>query len=107
MPEQNVQNKGAGNGLAWLLIGAWAVVLLAAFLWKRGSDIGHLPSLMTNLGGGPLFGSGLLDSAVGLVVSILILQAWLGTGRFVCSYVGASTERRQSGFLQIALWAAI
>jgi hypothetical protein len=96
-----------GGSLAVLAMAAWAAVLIAAFLWYRGNDIGRLPSLFSNLGGGSLFGDGLSASIAGFVLSALIVQSWLGLGRFVCSFIPPLTDGCRSLFLQIPMNAAV
>src|SRR5205085_7404565 len=73
MAEAGIESK-RGLGIFTAL---WAVVLIAAFFAYRGGDVGKLPGLFSNLGGGPLIGESAFDSLVGLIVSVLIIQAWL------------------------------
>lgn len=88
---------------------AWAVILLAAFLANRGSDVGKLSSLARGLGGGPLFGEEFFDGLVGLVAACLVLQAWIGLGRVVGLLVPdiAAAAQERSLFLKLAIDAAI
>jgi hypothetical protein len=87
MAESAIENKDSG-GIVVILIAAWSVGLLVAFFAYRGSDIGQLQTLIGNLGGGPLAGDGAYSSLVGIVVSVFIYQAWVGTGIFVYRLLG-------------------
>ncbi len=58
------------SGLAAIGFAVFAVVLVVAFLSYRGSDVGQLPNLLGNLGGGPLAGfEGIRDSIVGSIAA--------------------------------------
>lgn len=58
----------------------WAVVLLIAFFANRGDDVGSIGQLIGNLGGGAVFGAGIVDSFVGAVVAVLWLASCFGMG---------------------------
>src|SRR6478672_10536578 len=104
MAEAGIESK-RGLGIFTAL---WAVVLIAAFFAYRGGDVGKLPALLSNLGGGPLIGESAFDSLVGLIVSLLIIQAWLGLGRAVYGFLPLSQENgRRSMFLLVALCAGL
>lgn len=75
--------KHGNNGTAAIVFAAFAVVCIVAFLSYRGGDIGQLPKLVGNLGGGPLAGTGIVDTLAGLLISVLILFAWAGLGWIV------------------------
>ena len=66
-----------------IIFAVFAVVCVVAFLFYRGSDIGQLPKLIGNLGGGPLFGTGIIDAVIGVVAASLICQSWFGLGSAV------------------------
>jgi hypothetical protein len=103
MAEAGIERK-RGLGIFTAL---WAVVLIAAFFADR-SDVGKLPSLFSNLGGGPLIGGSAFDSLVGLIVSVLIIQAWVGLGRAFYGFLPLSQENRpRSMFLMFALSAGL
>ena len=82
-----IKTEKHGLPLSAIAIAVWAIVLIFAFLANRGSDIGQIRKLFENLGGGPLGGSGIVDSFVGVVVAILIAAAWFGVGSFVISFI--------------------
>jgi hypothetical protein len=68
----------------WLLVAIWAAALLSVFVAFRFGDLLRLPTLLGNLGGGPLFGGdGILGSLVGIAIAGLILLSWYGFGSFV------------------------
>jgi len=81
-------------GLPAIAVAAWAAVLVATFLANRGSDVGQVGKLFGNLGGGPLGGSGIVDSFAGALVAVLIGFSWFGTGNLALSFV--KTERSES-----------
>ncbi len=89
-----------------IAIAVWAIVLIFAFLANRGSDIGQIRKLFENLGGGPLGGSGIVDSFVGVVVAILIAAAWFGVGSFVISFIKTQRSEVHSHVLELALKTA-
>ncbi len=96
--------KKSGN-LAAVVFAVFAVALIVAFLAYRGSDVGQLPKLAGNLGGGALFGSGIVDSLVGLLTAIAIYLTWSGTGGFVLRYI--SPEFASHFLVYLVLRAAV
>ena len=84
MAKESIENKGS-FGLTAIFAALWAIVLLIAFFANRGSDVGQIQKLIGNPGGGPLAGSGILDSIVGAVVALLIVIVWFGLGNFGAS----------------------
>ncbi len=84
MPKESA-DINSSFGLPAILAALWAVVLLIAFLANRGSDAGQLEELIRNLGG-PLVGSGFVDSFIGAIVAILIVIGWFGVGNFAASF---------------------
>lgn len=84
------ETKNTGNGAPAIIL--WTAVLLVVFVAFRGADLLKLPSLFGNLGGGPLFGSGIIDSIIGSVAALLVFVAWFGLGTLVLRFV--KTERR-------------
>ncbi len=93
------------NGGATIIFAVFATVCVAAFLAYRGSDVGQLPKLVENLGGGPLFGTGIVDSLVGIVVALLIGISWLGVGSIVTRFV--KRERHPSRGLDAVFATAV
>ncbi|HQZ96451.1 MAG TPA: glycosyltransferase family 39 protein [Pyrinomonadaceae bacterium] len=78
-----------------IIIAIWSAVLVTVFVAFRSTDLLKLPSLLGYLGGGPLFGGeGILASAVGAIIAVLILVSWLGIGSFVFRYL--KTERGEN-----------
>lgn len=95
-----------GNGLPVVALALWSVGLLVAFFVNRGEDVGKLPQLIGNLGGGPLFGDP-TASLGGLIVAGSILLAWIGIGKLVSRFVDPEPSNTKSIFLSIAGFAAI
>lgn len=87
---------------AGFAIAIWAAILVTIFVAFRSTDLLRLPSLLGNLGGGPLFGGeGVLASLVGAVVSCVILVSWFGTGTFVFRYLKTGRSDNHSRVLEI------
>ncbi|MBK6722715.1 MAG: glycosyltransferase family 39 protein [Acidobacteria bacterium] len=87
---------------AGFAIAIWAAILVTVFVAFRSTDLLRLPSLVGNLGGGPLFGGeGVLASLVGAVVSCVILVSWLGVGTFVFRYLKTERSDNHSRVLEI------
>ncbi len=100
-------NKKAPFGLPAILAALWAVVLLVAFFANRGSDVGQLQKLVGNLGGGPLFGNGFIDSVVGTLAAFLIVVAWFGVGNFAASFIKVAKAEDHSHILEFAMKTAV
>jgi len=97
---------------AGFAIAIWAAILVTVFVAFRSTDLLRLPSMLGNLGGGPLFGGeGILASIVGLAVSCLILVSWFGMGTFLFRYLKTERSDDHSPVLEvvrnIAVGAAI
>ena len=87
---------------------AFALVCLIAFLGYSGSDVGQMPKLMGNLGGGPLAGfEGIRDSLVGSVAAVLIGVSWFGLGSFVARFITVEKSVDHSHVLEFVISAAI
>ncbi|MGH9819351.1 MAG: hypothetical protein ACRD43_04205, partial [Pyrinomonadaceae bacterium] len=97
-------NKANSNAAA-IIFAVFAVACVVAFLAYRGSDVGQLPSLIGNLGGGPLFGSGIADSLAGVVIGVLIGVSWFGLGSVIARVV--KRESCPSKLFEIAFSTAI
>jgi hypothetical protein len=106
MPKESVQGKSS-FGLPALLAAIWAVVLLAAFFAHRGSDVGQLGQLIGDLGSGPLAGSGVFDSFIGVAIALAIAGAWLGVGHFAISFIPVTKSENHSHVLEIAVKMAV
>lgn len=74
-----------------MIFAVFAVVCIAAFLSFRGSDIGQLPRLVGNLGGGALFGSAIVDCLAAVVVALLIAIAWFEFGSWAARFTKVGT----------------
>ncbi len=85
----------------------WAVVLLIAFFANRGADAGRIGQLVSNLGGGPFFGSGIFESFIGAVVAALIAASWFGLGSVVVSRIELPQSSEHSHILELALKTAV
>lgn len=107
MVAKEAQKHSAGIGVGTIALIAFALASLAAFLSYRGSDLGRLPSLIGNLGGGPLGGSGIGDSIVGSVIALLIGISWFGVGNFAVSFVKTTKGENHSHVLELAVKTAV
>ena len=105
MAKESIENKGS-FGLPAILAALWAIVLLIAFFANRGSDVGQIQKLIGNPGGGPLAGSGILDSIVGAVVALLIVIVWFGLGNFGASFIKTTKSENHSHVLELAMKTA-
>ncbi len=106
MAKPTIENKGAGT-LPAMLCAAWAIVLLVGFLAYRSTDVGQLPMLIGNLGGGQPFGvTGFRDSVVGVVVAGVIATSWFGLGSFVSSFIKVSKDENHSHLLELSIKTA-
>ncbi len=94
------------NSAAPVLIGLWALILLIAFFANRGTDVGQLPKLISNFGGGPLFGSGLVDTFVGAAAALLIGVSWFGIGNFAIGFIKTERSETHSHILELAIKTA-
>ncbi len=99
--------KPHNNSLVAVLVAAWAVVLLFAFLANRGDDVGRIGQLIGNLGGGAVFGSGIVDSFVGAVVAALILLSWYGMGSGITSSIRMDQNESHSHVLELVIKIAV
>ncbi len=94
-----------------IIFAVFAVLCIVAFLTYRGSDVGQLPNLIGNLGGGSLVGRDIGASLYGMGTSFLIFIAWLGLGTVVDRFIDAPKEDQASGILYVvrstALGAAV
>lgn len=101
-------DKHSSAALTAIGFALFAAVLLAGFLAYRGADVGQLPKLVGNLGGGPLVGfEGLRDTVVGSLVAGLIGISWFGLGSFVSSFVRVSRSDDHSHVLELVAKTAI
>src|SRR4051794_9696003 len=88
MPQTETQKS---SNTAAIIFAVFAVLCIVAFLTFRGGDVGQLPKLLGNLGGGPLIGfEGVKDSLAGLIIACLIGISWFGLGSFVLSLIGTT-----------------
>jgi len=80
---------------------------MVAFFAYRGTDVGQLPRLIGNLGGGPLFGLvGLHDSFAGAIVAALIGISWFGLGSFIFRFIETEKSENHSHLLELAMRVA-
>ena len=107
MAKATVENKGSKWAVA-IIFAVWAVALIAVFLTYRGADVGQLPNLLGNLGGGPVFGfEGFRDSLFGGVIAVAIGISWFGLGSFASSFIKVSPGDGHSHLLELAMKTAI
>lgn len=76
------------DSLAAIVFAVFAVACIGAFLFYRGSDVGHLGDLVRNLLGGPLLGSAFGEAVTGLAVAMAISTSWFGLGGIVVRLAG-------------------
>ncbi len=101
------ETKQSNNNLAAIALAVFAAALIVAFLDLRGSDIGQLPQLIGNLGGGSLIGNSIVFSLYGFAVSILILYSWFSAGVVISQFLGLTSEFERSPTLVLACSIAI
>lgn len=101
------ESNGINSSAAAIIFAVFAVVCLTAFLANRGSDIGQLPNLVGNLGGGPLFGDGSVDALVGILAAACILACWAGLGSGVLKILPEMDSDRPQLAIRIAVGAAV
>ncbi|CAN5287580.1 hypothetical protein BH20ACI2_BH20ACI2_26590 [soil metagenome] len=99
--------KTTNISLPAVLVAAWAAVLLIAFFANRGEDVGSLGELVGNLGVGPIFGSGIFDSFIGVLVAALIAASWFGLGSFITSFLKITRADGHSHLLELAINTAV
>lgn len=97
----------SGNGAAAIVFAAFAAVCIVAFLSFRGGDLGKLGTLANNLGGGPLFGSAIVDSLVGGLTALVVLLAWFGTGTFISRFLRLPLIEGHSHVLELVRGIAV
>jgi hypothetical protein len=105
--EKGEKAKSGDSGLAVVVCGAWALLLIIAFMAYRGADAGQLPRLLGNLGGGPLIGDSGVESIFGWVLATLIFRAWYGLGSLISSFIKTSADENTSNWFRMAQRAAI
>ncbi len=104
---KGAQSANLSNGLAAIVFAGFAVVCIVAFLGFRGSDVGQLPKLIGNLGGGPLVGSGIIDSVVGLIVGVSVFVGWFGLGSLISRFIVVEQGDSHSLVLELVRTTAI
>ena len=104
----NTDKSVDSSGLAAIGFTVFAAVLVVAFLSYRGSDVGQLPNLLGNLGGGPLAGfEGIRDSIAGSIAAGLIGISWFGLGSFVARFIRLEKSPAHSHVLELVTKTAI
>lgn len=99
--------RSNNNLLIAVATAAWAVVLLIAFFANRGEDVGRLGQLVGNLGGGSLFGNGIIESVVGSMAAVLIFISWISLGSFAESFLKIAKSSNHSHVLELVTKAAL
>lgn len=99
---ENTKNPSS-IGLPAIAVAAWAVVLVIAFLADRGSDVGQIGRLFENLGGGAVFGNGIVNSLFGIVIALGIAGSWLGVGNFAVTFIPLAKSDEHSHVLEAAV----
>lgn len=101
-------DKVESYGLPALAVAVWAIVLLIAFFANRGTDVGRIGQLIGDLGGGPLAGSGVLDSLSGALIAAAVAATWFVTGDFIVSLLPTAKKNKvHSHLLEFAAKAAV
>ena len=95
--------KKANSNLTAIIFAVFGVACIIAFLAYRGSDVGQLPKLIGNLGGGAIFGNGIADSFYGIAAGFMILVSWLGLGSVLYRFVDNATEDNNSETIYLTL----
>ncbi|MBK7391814.1 MAG: glycosyltransferase family 39 protein [Chloracidobacterium sp.] len=90
------KSENTNSNTSAIIFAVFAVVCIVAFLSFRGGDVGQLPKLVGNLGGGPLFGNAVVEFAYGVAASILILFSWFSAGTLICQFLGVTSEFENS-----------
>ncbi len=105
---ENTNDIQTRRGLEAILFAAFSAAALAAFLWYRGSDIGALPGLVGNLGGGPLSGyEGAWNSFVGTLMALAIVASWFGLGSVAARVSRIERTGETSALLDVVVCTAI
>lgn len=94
----------SGNAV---LVAIWAAALLVVFTAFRFNDVLKLPSLVGNLGGGPLFGSGIAETFAAMITALVIGFSWLCLGSFIFIFLPASEENASSFEIDTARKTAV
>ncbi len=89
-----------------IVFAVFAVACLCAFLFYRGSDIGNLPKLVGTLGGGPLFGTEILQTAAGAIIGVIVYLACYALGSSMLRFWPAETSTT-SGWAYFGLCAGL
>ncbi len=80
------------SGLPAIIFAVFAAVCIAGFLSFRGGDVGQLPKLVGNLGGGPLFGDGMYNLGIAGFISLLLSFSWTGFGFVILRIIQKDRE---------------
>jgi hypothetical protein len=97
-----------GNDLVLTMVFVvWSAVLLTAFFANRGSDLGKIAEFAGRLGGGPLAGTGIVDSVAGSIVASVIVLSWFGFGSFATSFIKTKKDEGHSHLLELAIKTAV
>ena len=103
------ESKANNQSTLSIAFAVFAIVCVGAFLAFRGSDIGQLPKLVGNLGGGALFAfSGFVESVAAVSFGLGVVVAWFGLGSSLS--VLLFRDKKLGRFLvtqQIAIGAAL
>lgn len=108
----NHETNNNKNMPATIIFAVFAAVLLIAFLAYRGGDIGQLPGLVANLGGGTVFGNGVIGHLLDGLKVFALVTGWFFTGFLILLFVKPPagdpyTPLRMDGIVSIALGAAV
>lgn len=105
--EKPISDKNQTFGMASMLTAIFAAVPLASFFANRGDDVGQIGRLIGNLGSGPLVGSSVSDSFLGLLIAVFIVSAWFGLGQLLVSFIRVSKAEGHSLILEFAMKTAL
>jgi hypothetical protein len=97
-----VESKQSNQHLVAAAFAVAAAALIVAFLAYRGSDVGALPRLIGNLGGGSLLGNSIVFSLYGTAAATMILFSWFSMGIIISEFAGLNSGFEKSPALVLA-----
>ncbi|KXJ98415.1 MAG: hypothetical protein UZ17_ACD001002770 [Acidobacteria bacterium OLB17] len=97
-----MSTTAADRSSGGFVVALWAAILLVVFTAFRSTDLLSLPSLLSGLGGGPLFGPEAVDSIVGVLAAGLLFLAWFGLGSLLNLFLRGERRPTDSHILEIA-----
>ncbi|MFN0278047.1 MAG: ArnT family glycosyltransferase [Pyrinomonadaceae bacterium] len=93
--------------MAAMVFAVFAVACIVVFLANRGSDVGQLPKLVGNLGGGPFFGDDVLTHLFAGFETLIIGGSWLVTGLLVIFIIKKHVDLQMVGRIELVASYAV